>query len=480
MDLLAKACGATGPIRLHLQAPDGMPRVEHVLETPFAVLGRHASADIVLEHSELHRRHLYLQVLQGRIHFVFLAGLRTTDEASPVRVDGWLPDEQFLTVGPYGIKQADDVPSDDEPGPVPLEPLTAPVFASDGLPEMMLDCVEGIPRRRAPWRIRQMLTLIGKAPGCRLQLISSTVSSVHASLVRTPLGVWVIDLLGRGGITVNDVKVRAARLHEGDRLRVGRFVFHALPVVPERRPIAAALPGQPKSTSDGLATVGHDLAAAGKRDNGISRSDAVASIPTSSGESLIASLGLPLDAWPGEHSADLHEPAILPLLQEFSRMQRDMLGQFQTIMLALVQSFGELHREQNGYIHAELHRLRSLVPAAAPGESGDGASPAKAGAPPKLSPTTNGVSPARASAASVAERLQPKEPAEQKHLASQRAQLDQPHAGQAVAASDAKSSAGVAATEQVHNWLTERLLTLESEQKTRLQRLLSRLLRLGE
>ncbi|MEZ6067949.1 MAG: FHA domain-containing protein [Planctomycetaceae bacterium] len=50
-----------------------------------------------------------------------------------------------------------------------------------------------------------------------------TVSKVHCSLVLLPSGLWVVDLLGKGGTLVNDEPVRHRRLKEGDELHVGRY-----------------------------------------------------------------------------------------------------------------------------------------------------------------------------------------------------------------------------------------------------------------
>ena len=56
-------------------------------------------------------------------------------------------------------------------------------------------------------------------------LTDESVSKFHAAPVRTPLGVWVIDLLAREGTYVNGERVSWAWLSDGDTLRIGSFTF---------------------------------------------------------------------------------------------------------------------------------------------------------------------------------------------------------------------------------------------------------------
>src|SRR5206468_6295947 len=63
-DFLA-ACGATGPLRLSVEHPGGAD--QYLLQQPFAVVGRDPRADLRVADSNAARRHLYLQVLCGRL-----------------------------------------------------------------------------------------------------------------------------------------------------------------------------------------------------------------------------------------------------------------------------------------------------------------------------------------------------------------------------------------------------------------------------
>jgi hypothetical protein len=77
-------------------------------------------------------------------------------------------------------------------------------------------------------RSRQLggpLTLIGAVPQCDLWLRDDSISKVHASLVLTPHGAWIVDLLGREGILVDGRSARWMQVHEGTELQIGRFRF---------------------------------------------------------------------------------------------------------------------------------------------------------------------------------------------------------------------------------------------------------------
>ena len=73
------------------------------------------------------------------------------------------------------------------------------------------------------WPVHRVMSLIGSASGCKFRLTDPSVSRFHGSLLRTSAGVWIVDLLGQGGITVNEVPVRSHRLMDGDVLGIGRY-----------------------------------------------------------------------------------------------------------------------------------------------------------------------------------------------------------------------------------------------------------------
>ena len=65
------------------------------------------------------------------------------------------------------------------------------------------------------------MAVLGSSARCKVRLYDPNVSKHHCALLRTPSGLWVIDLLGRDGITVNGESVRFAPL--GGRRRARRW-----------------------------------------------------------------------------------------------------------------------------------------------------------------------------------------------------------------------------------------------------------------
>src|SRR5262249_39980092 len=59
-------CGAAGPLEIHV-AQTGSPGVSRrTLSQPFALVGRQANADVLLDDETVSARHAYLQIIHGR------------------------------------------------------------------------------------------------------------------------------------------------------------------------------------------------------------------------------------------------------------------------------------------------------------------------------------------------------------------------------------------------------------------------------
>src|SRR5258708_1234951 len=69
----------------------------------------------------------------------------------------------------------------------------------------------------------RVLALVGRSPRCLFQINNPALSKIHCSLVRTPAGLWLVDLQSRVPTSLNGKRVRCARVHEGDRVQLGRF-----------------------------------------------------------------------------------------------------------------------------------------------------------------------------------------------------------------------------------------------------------------
>ena len=52
-----------------------------------------------------------------------------------------------------------------------------------------------------------MISLVGRADRCQLVFSSNEISQFHACLIRTPMGLWIIDFASREGVYVNEMRV---------------------------------------------------------------------------------------------------------------------------------------------------------------------------------------------------------------------------------------------------------------------------------
>lgn len=215
--------GAARPIRLAVRGPEGGPPVEVAIDSPYAILGRSGSCHHCLAGDDVSYRHAYLQVIGGRILCVDLLS------ANGIEWDGndkgpWLSPEHRLHIGGHTLQLFDDGWAYDASLPSPLEvrPRSEQRPEFGVLPEVELELTGGAAPGKA-WPINRVLTLVGRDERCRITCADERISKVHCSLLLAPSGLWVIDLLGRGGVLVNGERVECAYLHDRAELQVGKY-----------------------------------------------------------------------------------------------------------------------------------------------------------------------------------------------------------------------------------------------------------------
>ena len=295
-------------------------------------------------------------------------------ERSPEKF-GWLEGIHTLCVGPYVIRRfandsrtARDFQDDELPRDTPL---IARAYSPGPLLEVTLEFLNG-PSRSTSWPVHRVMSLIGSATGCKFRLTDPSVSRFHGSLLRTPVGVWIVDLLGKGGITVNGVPVRSHRLMDGDVLGIGRYQLRIQCRLQDhesrngstdRRSTLVARPSRRNHASNTLkfpdwaaSALAFETGLQGAKNAQLPQpAQSVSSFPNvdiMSSESI-----LPF------HSAQssLTESVLVPLVNQFGLMQQQMFDQFQQAMAMMVQMFGTMHRDQMDVIRAELDRLHELT-----------------------------------------------------------------------------------------------------------------------
>ena len=217
------------------------------------------------------------------------------------------------------------------------------------------------------------MSLIGSASGCKFRLTDASVSRFHGSFLRTSVGLWIVDLLGQGGITVNEVPVRFSHLADGDLLRIGRYQIRVRcrpgrqdsgNGLPDRAGAKAfARPPRREHVSNGLNSTNRAAAAVpfvpGTEVANLAqfRLPIPALSSLTSIEVMASEATFPLKLAPSE----LTESMLVPLVNQFGLMQQQMFDQFQQAMAMMVQMFGTMHREQMEMIRAELDGLHDLT-----------------------------------------------------------------------------------------------------------------------
>ncbi len=322
----ADACGLAGPFLVGVEEPGASTPSWRLLERPFAVIGRDPGSDIFLGDPAVGPRQAYLQVVAGRTFCVDLQGRTGTLWDGEPGLWGWLDPGPGIRVGGCRILAKRPEPGLEGEGTgVPSPALPAPVsraFEQPGLPGVTLEIL-GRASGGATWRASRSLILVGRSPSCKIRLLGDDVAEIHASLLRTPAGLFAVDLLGPGGILVNDLPVRSARLDDGDILAIG----------PHRILVRTDLPGSRLALAPGRALQVDRPPAAGP-----------AALGTRDGaDDLVA--GSTLRA----------------MLEEFAEAQDRSASRFQAGLVAILQSFAEAHRDQMDLIREELARIRLLT-----------------------------------------------------------------------------------------------------------------------
>src|SRR5262245_39511909 len=166
LDAFLEACEATGPLLLLVESAEGAE--QHLLHQPFAIIGRNPSADIVVQHEEVSRRHVYLQVLGGFVFYVDLQSRTGTRGEDGVQANnGWLFRDQALEIGPYKLRLLRG--GRDAAQPVPPPPLATSSTIDERLPPVTLELSNEL-TPLVTWAMQRQLVLVGSRPACKVWL----------------------------------------------------------------------------------------------------------------------------------------------------------------------------------------------------------------------------------------------------------------------------------------------------------------------
>src|SRR5271157_1318820 len=155
MTSFLNACGITGSLELIVDGPDTDRPGIRPLEQPFAIIGRNLRADVVLDHSQVSRRHVYLQVIEGQAFWIDLGSRTGTRAGQRSQNRGWLEGGRTLGVGPYEIRLSIGASQNDDSSRsfLPRDaPFVVCAYSQAPLPEVALEFLNG-PSRSTRWQV---------------------------------------------------------------------------------------------------------------------------------------------------------------------------------------------------------------------------------------------------------------------------------------------------------------------------------------
>jgi pSer/pThr/pTyr-binding forkhead associated (FHA) protein len=229
----ADACGATAPLDLRVDLAGGGVLAEGSVAQPFTLVERDDTCDVTLSDPEINPRHVWLQVLGGRVFAADLGSRTGLLWPGGARGSGWLDVGTPARIGPFLLRLRGPAANRPSQYPPDYNPLASDPAAKDR-PTVALEFKNGR-RAKDRWPVNRLLTLIGRAADCKIHLTADDISQYHCGLVSTPTGLWVVDLSGRG-VVVNGERMRVAPLPHGTELWVGRFLIGCQQTPPPNTP----------------------------------------------------------------------------------------------------------------------------------------------------------------------------------------------------------------------------------------------------
>jgi len=198
------------------------------VERPSLLLGRATDCDLRLKQRDISYRHVYLQMLNQRLLVVDLGSRAGTLWDGSRRRSGWLLPGREIQIGNYKIRlvkwntSSECVSAEGESN---VDLKTVLQTDAQSFPEASLELLSAKSQSRTGRSLvlKPGVTLIGRSRVAQIRLKHDSVSHVHSSLALTSEGLWIVDLLGRGGTRFNGDQVEFARLQNDDVVNVGAF-----------------------------------------------------------------------------------------------------------------------------------------------------------------------------------------------------------------------------------------------------------------
>jgi hypothetical protein len=250
---------------------------------------------------------------------------------------GWLDPFSTLGIGPYDLQLLANDLDPDEVCPHSRDettPLSSRYRPQAQLPDVTLEMhVPGSRPISCPMTLT--MALVGRSDLCKIRPPGALASRFYCSLLRTPAGIWLVDLLAPERVTVNGECRRYALLADGDEIRFGGCTLLLRDGLTGDIPSVFAL--------NGLAT------------------PANLSPEVLSPRRTVASTDLDSVPHVSPRVEPLHSSDALAVLQQMGQMQQQMSDQFHETMSMFAQLFGTIHRDHMSSVRDELLQIRRLA-----------------------------------------------------------------------------------------------------------------------
>lgn len=297
-DSFASACGCSGPILVRVDHNGNSFELQ--LHQPFVRLGSARGNDIQLNDPEIAPRQLYIQMIDGYLFVVNLAPevpLVCLDRHGPA---GWVRPGDPVRVGSVSVVVVAVEVAQGRAEDVPGNPLSAKNPYSTGYSLQPIQ--KGVSSARLLYQDRRLL-LIGRSPPAKVLIDDPTVNAVHAALLQTVAGLWLVNLSTSDRTLVNGRPVNETRLGHGDIVTVGPYDIRVW------LPTAAVAPAG---------------ALQGQATQGWSQIDGV-------------------------------------MLDQIEQYQRQTFEQFRMVLAATMQMVGDVMNDHRQFVRDELGRMERLL-----------------------------------------------------------------------------------------------------------------------
>lgn len=329
------------------------------VDEPFVLIGQSPGCHLRLMHPDVSFRHAYCQVVQGRLYVYDLETEHGTIWGTGVRREGSLTPDSRLQIGPFIVRLSrapaftcslQPTTEDWQPENEPLEDV-----------RLWFENATGRTSHSALRPLRRQITVLGRSNRCHLKLSDSSVSKAHCAIVRTEVGYWVVDLLGRAGTTINGQNVRFSAIGADDVLGAGRFRMKIRELVPSET-LEAPTPG-PDSAAE-LPAAAPENAGPGATSIVLPRSPVAAGVTEQHLAQSRQSLSFHATRLPNIPESDgergTSDALILAMMEQFSHLQQQLLTHTQQQMSMLTEMFATLHKAQNEAVMSQLQRIQEI------------------------------------------------------------------------------------------------------------------------